>query len=1269
MRTIAPVLEQCLRRANPNVATFVELSAPDKGSSVLRRAADQFLAAPSLVSMTPALSAVASPAGALTLASTATNLITQYTSTGGGYGMPQEQDTDLLRRGVSWQLDRAFPGAILRRVTARLKWLIPAEGTDVKLQIYRVHAQAGVMQRLVNTSTVETPAIEYTFTPLLNQPVVRKLADIVPIWDGARQADVVFDLTNYRLAIDPRSSDPPGPGFTGDLAELLFVISTTRQGKGDFVQWQTDTTSATTVAGVGLVRDTTWARVRYGDASTLWAVSHSGAALTFKLDIETYSPTSQEVYALTLPQLPSTGSVGRVVFERGILPGTSAALDLSTAGAGGPWTPVENAAIVATPQLTYHARLTMNASADNRRAPVVSAIGVEFRAPTDLTPEAIVEPMAQEVAVPWLTPSIAEGRVTVVRTGRRDYRDAAGEIASAGPDTALEMDIFLGSRHPAVLRRDWFRTTRASVSSREPTATAEIFSLLSFAKTLKKKIPERIESISTVHVVASSTTGQITIRTSQPGDPPQLSGVTPTGNEYDGQGYYVRIRKSSVLGVETGNTFTITGNTGLYQLDFTGTLQTLPAALAVGDEIEVHSGRFAQPALSFVNRDPAEVWWELLTVHRGVPSDRIGLADVGGVGRAGLPPKVTDIAPSDATTQAKRKVTLKIREAEEADKLIDQVSFILGGSTVEIGGQLVFRQVYPLRDAAGRVTVAPDPVAATFDPRDYFGLSTPTGREQRITVLACDYGVDTVAAVALPVSTTQYVDSDALEAYRLQDVEGLGTGVVPSEISRWCYNATDGGLFLATALAQQVVYATSTGLRPWSWTAIEAHPELMVGDTVVVITDQYTDFDPARKVAIRGMVAYPLTLIGASSDGRRFRGFLQGLAGITGVDVRGGTGTLQNNNPVVVGVGPTLDVQIKHTSSNGIITYTAANGAISLYIDGVGPSAVPASPITVARPAAGALPIEYSIKIIGTSGQIITETVTVLPVDADTNTVTPDLSLVASNPTATYQDFTPNATNPSGGTLPLHTVVLRGTTGLKVATSTPILDGVPFTGYSNGDVIRVNRAAFDTVFQASADFSANIAGGGTDRIVRTILNQVKTTFGPSLDVRSSTTSTQTTITYVGSGGTVELSIDSGAYSAAPASPIVVTRDASEHVYAFRIVADGQTVPGVAIVPKAPLSVSLVIGACFASDAGVTGPPFNRLEVPFTVSGMPAGTTYDVSYNNGGSNVDSQTGASASPVTFNGVTFAGSPGSGSVTVIAKASGVTITTAVRNKPYAF
>lgn len=83
-------------------------------------------------------------------------------------------------------------------------------------------------------------------------------------------------------------------------------------------------------------------------------------------------------------------------------------------------------------------------------------------------------------------------------------------------------------------------------------------------------------------------------------------------------------------------------------------------------------------------------------------------------------------------------------------------------------------------------------------------------------------------------------------------------------------------------------------------------------------------------------------------------------------------------------------------------------------------------------------------------------------------------------------------------------------------------------------------------------------------------------------------------------------------------------------------------------------------------------PYNALDVTFSYSGMPAGTTFDVSYNNGVSGgLDAQTGVamSASPqtVSFTGVTFAGSPGSGLVTVVAKdANGNQMASVTKGKP---
>jgi hypothetical protein len=705
---------------------------------------------------------------------------------------------------------------------------------------------------------------------------------------------VTFDLTPLRLQIDPSEPPPPGPGQTGDLPELYFNLTTDQQSAGTYVEWRYDAVSSTTVAGVGTFVEKSWSRSNPSDEASVWTPTTGAHAMTFRLKVLQYAATSQEVYAITLGALPDAASTGRIAFNRALPAGTAAALELSTAGTGGPWTAVSNGDVVALAQLLYHLRLTMTPSADQRRAPAVSALGVEFRSRVDLSAESTVTHMSQEVSVPFLQASVGEGSVAVVRTGRRDYHDPAADLAVAGPDTTLEADVYLGSRHPAIGRADWFHLARATVSNRHPTDTDETFSLLSIAKTLKRKIPERIESISSVHTVQATLPAP---STTQFRVSPALVGASPTGNEYDGKGYYIRVRKSAVAGVSTGTVWIISGNTGVDLLDFGGSF-ALPAALAAGDVIEVHSGTFVQPSLSWVDRDPADIWWDLLTVQRGIPSDRIGRADVGTTGRAGLPPRVTDRAPGDATTQAKLKVSRKITDATEADALIDQVSFLLGGATIEIAGQFVFRQIYPLRDASGRITVPLDPPVVVFDPRDHFGLDTPTGREHRTTVLAGDYGVNSITgADAATASTVVYTDVDALAALGTQDVEGLGTATIPDEIAAWCFNSADGGLLLMSMLTQQVVYATSTGVRLWPFASAEARPELTVGDTVIVVTDRYTDYDPALALPIRGWFAYPLTLVGTSNGGRQFKGFLQGLSDVTAVRLRGGAGLLDATDP------------------------------------------------------------------------------------------------------------------------------------------------------------------------------------------------------------------------------------------------------------------------------------------------------------------------------------------------------------------------------------
>lgn len=191
--------------------------------------------------------------------------------------------------------------------------------------------------------------------------------------------------------------------------------------------------------------------------------------------------------------------------------------------------------------------------------------------------------------------------------------------------------------------------------------------------------------------------------------------------------------------------------------------------------------------------------------------------------------------------------------------------------------------------------------------------------------------------------------------------------------------------------------------------------------------------------------------------------------------------------------------------------------------------------------------------------------------------------------------------------------------------------------------------------------------------------QEKTAFGPTLDVKVTPSATQYVIivTYT---GTMTYKINGGADNNGTGSPqtLTITRPiltAKEIVYAFKSVADSQTVTNtVTVAPQTPedAAVTLAISACISSNAGAAPPPYNQLDIPFTYSNMPTGTRFDVSYNNaiaGGMDSDIGIAMTTSPQTktFTSVTFAGSPGLGAVTVVAKKNGQVIATAVRNKVY--
>lgn len=911
MRDIHPDLLDCLRRANPYVEIVTELSAPDI-SDVLRRV-DQFTGA-KRVSVTPANSMATSPRGPLTIGS-GTVALANFPGEQGSFDLNRENPIRRLK-GARFKMDSAFIRAVLRTVTVRVsRDALASSQHDWELQIYRVTRTPGVRQGGdPGTSSYRATAwTEYTHRPLLNPAVVIKGSSVV--WDGALKATLAFDLSNHGFVLENTADEAVAADQVAELPSYYFVVKPVNPPKRDSAfEWLTDTATPRVIAGVGTFERVFWAR---DGEDQQWSEDPKGDVPNIKLDIDQYQASTQVVYALDLTRAPASGTTGRITFERLLPPGTAATLELSTAGAGGPWAAVKHGDVVVLAQQTYHVRLTLNADAALRSSPGATAIGVEFRRAYDVGVESIADLPEREIAMPWLKASIPTGGLDIVRTGARDYLDVATTIGSKESPTKLEAEIFLASRHPSITRDKWLRLERLLVTDREPMGTHEKFALTSYAARLKRKVPEKKETISSTHTVqAGSTAAAVLVA-------PPLVGATPTGNEYDNNGYYIRVQSlvdPAATSIPPGHLQTIQGNTGTGQLDF---VPALPAALAAGDIIEVHSGIYQTQVVTWQDADPADVWWELWTSLVGFPPERIGL---GTLPRGGRPPTLADRAPGDVATQNKLRITRRLSEEESAYEIADQLDFIMGGATVEIDGQICFVQIFALRDAAGVVTVPLPPVSVVLDPRDYASPKFPPGIERRATVLTAKYGKNSAASNpdAFPERITTVVDNDAFAWLAKPEIEDLGIVELPDSISRWLYNTTDSGLYLATSLAKMLVNATATGLRVFTLPLVEAHPELMPGDTVVIVTDSYTDYDPATQTELRGWLAIRGVVIGGDSMGRELKVFVAGLADNV-VSLAGGAAA------DLTGLGATPDIPTVGISFN-------ADGTAN--IDSTSPQAV-----------------------------------------------------------------------------------------------------------------------------------------------------------------------------------------------------------------------------------------------------------------------------------------------------------------------------------------
>src|SRR3954468_5941050 len=185
-RAIDKDLLDCLERANPYTEYRIEISEPDTGQ-VLRRT-DQFTQAPSLVSMTPALSLAASARGALILAPTLTALQT-FAGVLGNYDLNGENEARRVK-GLAWTMDKAFSQVTLKSIQAKVQRVTLGGlffDADFECQIFRITKIPGVKQKNVGLPNYQSVVwTDYTFTPLLTPAPTLKAS--TQVWDGSQIA-------------------------------------------------------------------------------------------------------------------------------------------------------------------------------------------------------------------------------------------------------------------------------------------------------------------------------------------------------------------------------------------------------------------------------------------------------------------------------------------------------------------------------------------------------------------------------------------------------------------------------------------------------------------------------------------------------------------------------------------------------------------------------------------------------------------------------------------------------------------------------------------------------------------------------------------------------------------------------------------------------------------------------------------------------------------------------------------------------------------------
>jgi hypothetical protein len=657
------------------------------------------------------------------------------------------------------------------------------------------------------------------------------LGDYLDVTAGASAGLVTFDFTTLAQPIRPKTvvvdqSRVDDPSLVADYltpTTFVFVTALTSTGAvaGNVGLGYDTATAAVTTSGNAIA-----SRELIAIYTGLHADNGSAGGCP-RMAIETSSFTAATATFEDAGNRLDLGAVptGRVEFlARGeVPPGTSLTFEVRN-DADSAWVAFTDGAVttdlsgVGLAQ-TYKVRVTLTPDAGGDTTPIARLIGVREVAVRSLANLTTITGPRWAVDPRTLKGEIGEARLTVLRDGEPDFRDAMTELLVSYNTGALTFEVFIADA--AVDRADWLHVETFVLE--EPfydRAGGIILALLTPLARLRQALPRP--------VIITTSGASLTFTAASGTSAAQIS----------------RAAGSFVTdGYQAGDTITIEDSTTTN--DGSAVLAAVSATVLVlaQGEVLVAEGPTSAPTISAWVRRPYEqanqtledVWTDLMDVQ---------LALLGRMRGPGV---------EDDTTQ----VSNSIADSDAKDEL-DAIAALAGGGNISSQGQVKFVSLF-----------ATTGLAAAFPSEEITVLEMTPGLRYRVPESFVDYDWDALEerfraqvrganAAALTALGEAYI-----EPARLDD-----------RIAKWI--AADS---LAQTVADRDVRFRATGIPTWRFRSTYAYPELEPGDVVAVETERFVLRDPVTTAGVRGRL-WALGILTAveGCDGRDFTVWIRQFA-------------------------------------------------------------------------------------------------------------------------------------------------------------------------------------------------------------------------------------------------------------------------------------------------------------------------------------------------------------------------------------------------------